>query len=397
MGRRFSLYVLPLALTLGFVAPAGAQQTAAPQLTVRDIIDFLVTNQGVQTGDFERDRAAAEAARDTITNALLVNLTSVPLASSSSGFLYRMNPQLGTMERTTQSFGAFFVERALTTGAGQASFGLSASTAAFDRLGDLDLRDGTLLTVANQFRDEDRPFDTEALTLRVRSSTLTGYASVGITDRFEIGAALPIVQLRIDGERLNVYRGTPSLQAAGEASASGIGDLALRAKANLVTTANGAFAAAAEIRLPTGDEENLLGAGATAYRFLAIGSLESGRFSLHGNGGLVFGGVSDEVNFSGAAAFAVQPRLTLTGEVLVRRVAELGTIELSGNPHPTIAGVETLRLTAGESGSTLATIVAGAKWNVSGTFVLGGHVAIPLVRRGLSAPLMPTVALEYSW
>ena len=397
MGRRLGSYVLPLALTFAFVAPAGAQQTMAPQLTVRDIVDFLVTNQQVQTGDFERDRAAAEAARDTITNALLVNLTSVPLASSSSGFLYRLNPQLGTMERTTESFGAFFVERALTTGAGQASFGVSASTAAFDRLGDLELRDGSLLTVANQFGDEDEPFDTEALTLRVRSSTLTGYASVGITDRFEIGAALPIVQLRIDGERLNVYRGTQSLQAEGEASASGIGDLALRAKANLIATSGGALAAAAEVRLPTGDEENLLGAGSTAYRFLAIGSFESGRFSLHGNGAFVFGGVSDEVNFSGAAVFAVQPRLTLSGELLVRRVAELGTIELTGNPHPTIAGVETLRLTAGESGTTLATMVAGAKWNVNDTFVVGGHVSIPLVRRGLTAPITPTLALEYSW
>jgi hypothetical protein len=397
MNRRVGLSVLPLLLTLSFVAPAQAQQTTATQLTVRDIVDFLVTNQGVQTGDFERDRAAAEAARDTITNALLVNLTSVPLASSSSGFLYRMNPQLGTMERTTQSFGAFFVERALTTGAGQASFGISTSTAAFDRLGDLDLREGSLLTVANQFADEDEPFDTEALTLRVRSSTLTGFASVGITDRFEIGAALPLIQLRVDGERLNVYRGTPSLQAEGEASAGGIGDIALRAKVNLVATSSGAFAAAAEVRLPTGDEENLLGAGATAYRFLAIASYENGPFSLHGNGGVVFGGVSDEVNFAGAAAVAVQPRLTLSGEVLVRRVAELGSIELSGNPHPTIAGVETLRLTASETGTTLATLVAGAKWNVGGTFVLGGHVSIPLVRNGLTAPLTPTLALEYSW
>src|SRR5687768_13996791 len=112
---------------------------AAAQQTVGDIIDFLVTNQAVQTGDFERDRAAAEAAREAISRALLVNLTSVPLASSSSGFVYRLNSQLGTMERATQSFGSFFVERALTAGEGQASFGVSAFTSAFDRLGDLEL------------------------------------------------------------------------------------------------------------------------------------------------------------------------------------------------------------------------------------------------------------------
>ena len=377
---------------------AGAfAQSAAAQQNVGDIVNFLVTNQGVQTGDFERDRAAAEAARDTITRALLINLTSVPLASSSSGFLYRMNPQLGTMERATESFGGFFVERALTSGAGRASFGLSASTFEFDRLDDRNLRDGSLVTVANQFSDEDAPFDTEGLTLRVRSSTLTAFANLGITDRLEVGAALPLVQLTIDGQRLNIYRGTPSLQASGEGTASGIGDVALRAKYTLFAQWGGAFAAAAEIRLPTGDEDNLLGAGATAYRFLGIGSYESGRLALLVNGGVVFGGASEEVNFSGSAAYAVMPRITVSSELLVRRVADLNRIDLTGNPHPTIAGVETFRLTAGESGMTLATLVAGAKWNLTGTFVVGGHVAIPMVRRGLTSPITPTLALEYSW
>lgn len=370
---------------------------AAAQETVGDIVDFLVTNQAVQTGDFERDRAAAEAARDVITRALLVNLTSVPLASSSSGFLYRMNPQLGTMERATESFGAFFVERALTAGEGRASFGVSASTSTFDRLGDLRLRDGSLTTVANQFQDEPAAFDTEALTLRIRSSTLTLFGSLGVTDRFEIGAALPMVQLTIDGQRINVYRGSPSLQASGEGTASGIGDAALRAKYRLAATPQAAFSAAVEVRLPTGDEENLLGAGATAYRFLGIGSYETGRLTLLGNGGVVFGGVSNEVNFAGAAAYAVRPRVTLSTEVLVRRVAELADISLASSPHPTIGGVDTLRLAAGESGITVATAVAGLKWNVSDTLVVGGHVRLPLVRRGLTAPLAPTFTLEYAF
>ena len=388
-GRIGPMLLLSL-LWLG-TAPAAAQET------VGEIIDFLVTNQGVQTGDFERDRAASEAARDTITRALLVNLTSVPLGSSSSGFLYRLNPQLGTMERATQSFGAFFVERALTSGAGRASFGVSASASAFDRLDDLQLTDGSLVTVANQFRDEASPFDTESLTLQVRSTTVTAFGSLGLSDRFEIGAALPMVQLTIDGARENVYRGTPSLQASGEASASGIGDLALRAKYTIASTPRTALAAAAEVRLPTGDEENLLGTGAAGYRFLGIGSYDTGRVTLLGNAGLVLGGVSDEVNFAGAAAFAVRPTVTLSGEVLVRRVAELSRIGLTASPHPTIDGVDTFRLSAGEPGMTLATAVAGAKWNVTGTFVLGGHVTFPLVRRGLTAPLTPTLTLEYAF
>src|SRR5437868_13455404 len=49
---------------------------AAAQSTVTDIIDFLVTNQAVPTANPDRDRAAADEARDTITRALLVNLAS---------------------------------------------------------------------------------------------------------------------------------------------------------------------------------------------------------------------------------------------------------------------------------------------------------------------------------
>src|SRR5215210_2502747 len=160
--------VLSLALAvIAFASPASAQET------VGDVIGFLVTNQAVVTSDAARDRAAAEAARATISNALLFNLASVPLASSSTGFLYRFNSDIGTMERATESFGSFFVERALTAGKGHSSFGISAFTSSFDNLNSANLRDGSLVTVANKFRDEPSPYNTETLTLRVRSSTMT--------------------------------------------------------------------------------------------------------------------------------------------------------------------------------------------------------------------------------
>jgi hypothetical protein len=383
-----------LLLAIGFWACASI---ARAQETVGDVVNFLVTNRAVQTDDFQRDRAAAAAASAAISQALLVNLTSVPLVSSSSGFLYRFNPALGTVERATESFGGFFVERALTPGAGQASFGIAAYTAGFDRLGSLDLRDGSLLTVANQFRDEAAPFDTETLTLQLRSSTMTIFGSVGVTDDFEIGAALPLIQLSLDGERLNVYRGTSTVQAIGEASASGIGDIALRAKYTVASSATAALAAAAELRLPTGDETNLLGAGSATYRFLGIGSVESGRFALHGNAGIVIGGVSDEVNFAGAASVAVAPRVTISGEVLVRQIQDLSEVELVSEPHPSIVGVDTHRLLAGEAGVTVANAVAGFKWNVGKAVVLGAHLTFPLVSRGLTAPITPSLLFEYGF
>jgi hypothetical protein len=387
--KRF-LWVLTLTLSFSMPHPAQAQ-------TVSDVVGFLMTNQSVQTSNFERDRAAAETARDTITQALLVNLTSVPLATSSSGFLYRFNPQLGTAERATQTFGGFFVERALTAGGKRVSIGFSTATAAFNRLGGKNLRDGTLVTIANQFRDEPAPFDEELLTLRIRSVTTTLNASLGVSSRLELGAAVPIVRLTLDGSRVNIYRGTTFAQATGSATASGVGDVALRAKYELVSAPGGGVSVATELRLPSGDDKNLLGAGSTALRILGIGSLERGSVALHVNGGVLRGGVSNEWTIAGGASAAMNSRVTMVGELLGRRLSDLRGIELITAPHPTIPGVDTLRLSGGPAGQLLLDALAGVKWNVAGRMVLDAHVRWAVLNHGLTAPFTPTIGFEYSF
>src|SRR3982750_3104564 len=112
------------AAMLACAAPAHAQ-------TLGDVLGFLVTNQSVQTGSVERDRDAAQATSDTISRALLANLATLPVPFSSGAFVYRFNPELGTVERPTQTFGPFFLERALTAGRGRASLGVTFSTSRF--------------------------------------------------------------------------------------------------------------------------------------------------------------------------------------------------------------------------------------------------------------------------
>jgi hypothetical protein len=378
------------------LAPAVASAQTAQQ-SVSDVIAFLMTNQAVRTEDFERDREAAETARDTITRALLLNLTSVPLASSSSGFLYRLNPELGTVERATDSFGSFFIERALTAGHGRASFSVVASTTSFSELDGFRLRDGSMVTIANQFGDEAAPFDTESLTLKVRSNALTFLGNVGIGDRLEVGAAVPLVDLSLEGERINVYRGSTFQQAAAVASASGLADVAVRAKYTLFSNASAGVAVAGEVRLPTGDEANLLGAGSMATRIIGIAAGETGRWTFAGNGGIVRGGISDEVVFGGAISGAVDPRFTIAGELSVRHIAELRPVQLTSAPHPTVEGVDTLRLTGGDAGRTLTTAIAGVKWNATGALVLGAHVRWNVGNAGLTAPITPSVSMEYAF
>src|SRR5690349_17440875 len=90
-------------------APGHAQ-------AVSDVLQFLVTNQSIATGSVARDQAAAQAASDAISRALLTSLATLPVSTSSGAFVYKLNPELGTVERASGTFGPFFVERALTAG-----------------------------------------------------------------------------------------------------------------------------------------------------------------------------------------------------------------------------------------------------------------------------------------
>jgi len=385
---RTCLSIATVVMLVTCAAPAAAQTPA-------DVISFLVTNGSVQTGDFQKDQAAAAATRDTIVRALLVNLATVPIQTSSSGFVYQLDPELGTVRRVSDSFGTFFVQRAATSGGGRVSIGASVNAANYDRLDGLNLRDGSLVTTSNQFTDESQPFDSDALTLRITTRTLTVFGAYGVTDRLEIGAAVPFVQLHVEGFRVNVYRGQALEQARGAGDASGLADAAIRAKYRVAGGPSGTFAVAGEVRLPTGDADALLGAGRAAYRVIAIASADSGRAGAHANVGIVRGGVSDEYDASGALTLAATAHVSLSGELLLRRVADLHPIVAATAPHPTIAGVDTLRLVPADGGSTLSSAVAGVKWNPSGTVVITGQVWWRLGRAGLTAPLTPTIAIDY--
>ena len=382
--------IVAVASVLLTATAAGAQDT------LRDAVKFLMTNQGVPTGDIARDSAAADAAYDVVARALLLNLTSAPLGTSSGGFLYRLNPELGTVERVSQNFGTFLVDRAVMGDAGSWSLGMTAATVGYDRLNGYNLRDGSFVTVANRFRDEAQPFDTESLTLRLRTSTMLVIGSAVVDDHLELGIVVPIARISLEGQRLNVYRGTPGFQATAKGSASGLGDIAVRAKYGLFSSRTTNLAATGEVRLPTGDEENLLGAGSMSWRLIGVASYETGPVGLHANGGIVRGGLSDETLLAGALAVAVHPRATFTTEVLRRQVSQLRPFELTSAPHPIAAGVDTLRLTASLDGSTLLTVATGVKWNVTDTLLFSGQIVWAMNDRGLTAPVTPTVGLEYS-
>src|SRR5919108_3128613 len=96
--------LLAIALVLSTAARAEAQRT------ISDVLSFLVTNRTIPTDDFVRDEQAAIATRDTIAKLLVLELATLP-SSSGGGFTYRFDPALGTVIRSSDSFGPLFTER----------------------------------------------------------------------------------------------------------------------------------------------------------------------------------------------------------------------------------------------------------------------------------------------
>lgn len=379
-----------------FVFLAASVTSAHAQQSVTDVLSFLVTNQSVETGSGERDAAAARSTSQTISRALLANLATLPITSTSAAFVYRLNPDIGTVQRATQTFGPSLIQGALTAGRGHAGAGFTLQHLRFSALDGRSLRNGTLVTTANKFVDESQPFDVDQLTLNIDADIVTLYGSLGLGSRVEVGAAVPLVWLRLDGSRVNTYRGRTFTQASATSRAFGVADVLARGKINIFDEDGSSVAAGVDVRLPTGRQADLLGTGRTAVRFSAIGSMEGDRVSAHANAGLAFGGFADELMYGFSITGAATPQLTISVEALGRLVDTAGDIRSVTAPHPTLAGVETIRLTPGTARLQTLTLAPGIKWNIADTWVLVASVGVPLNKGGLRAPLVPFVGLDYS-
>ena len=371
--------------------PASAQQS------ITDVLTFLLTNRSIPTGDFVRDEQAAVATRDILTRFLTLEIATVPVSSSSGGFTYRLDPTLGTVVRSSDSFGPFFAERSLTSGRDQASLGIGYRSTTFDNIDGRDLRDGTLVSTSSILRSEPAPFDIETVALRIRTDTMTVTGNYGVTDRFDIGGAIPLVRVSLQGQRVDTYRGRELVQATGSASTSGLGDVVVRAKYNMFRDGGSGLAVAGEARLPTGNEEDLLGTGRTSLTPSLIGSYERDRVGIHAELGNSFSGGSDTLGYAVAVTVVAVPRLTIVGELSGLRLGGLGRLAETTQPHPGLVGVDTIRLTGVEQTTDRILAVAGFKWNIADTWLLTANVRRPLTSVGLNAGWVPTITFDYSF
>lgn len=375
---------------------AGSAPFATAQ-TVGDALTSLLLSQRAPSTPDIRDQQAAATTLTSLAQLVLVDLSTFPVSSSAGGFVYRLNPDIGTMERVTTSFGPFFTERALRAGQGHASVGLTYRYAEFSSLQGASLTSGTFPSNAARLAGTTQPYDVDTVTVRLSTKTVTGFANYGVTNRLDVGATVPIVSVNFSGTRINTTNGRSTLQATSFADAMGFGDIALRARYLVTGSRQAGFALGADVRLPSGREEDVIGAGKSALRMLAIQSFEGQHVAVHGNVGWTLGGASREFAYTGAVTVSPAPRVTLAAELLGRYLSQLHALNDVYQPHSSIGGIETMRWVPTDGGVHQALTAFGMKWNLTGGYVLNGNLLVSLTDTGLTARVVPSLTIDYTF
>ena len=256
-----------------------------------------------------------------ISDALGSSIGNIPIGSTSGSETFHFVG--GVPVRTSTSAGPIFAERAQTLGGGRALVGVSRTGFRFATLRGVDMRNieltfthenvdfpGCDATFAGDCTRYGVPaFENDAMdfhlsmNLDVRVTSL--YLTYGVTDRVDVGLVLPVVQADFRGEssaQVRPFGGTttahyfggtsanPVLGASRQSlgSATGLGDVAVRAKLNVRQTAGTSVAVLADGRFPSGSEQDLLGGGKFTGRALAILDSRIGDFSPHVNAGYLY-------------------------------------------------------------------------------------------------------------
>ncbi len=376
---------------------------------------------------------------EQLNSELAAQLSTFPLASSAGGFTYRFDPALGVFTRATDSFGPIYADRADTIGKGKFAMGVNFSHFSFNRIDDIGLRSGGVEIVLTH---QDLPpagcclrpfFEGDVITtrtfLKIQTDITAFTVSYGVTDRLDVGAAIPIVRVQIEARTdatidklatggnsttVGIHKfpsGEDSETFQQSGSASGVGDVVLRAKYRAISGARAGLALGLDVRLPTGEERDLLGTGSAEIKGFLIGSAHLGAFSPHVNGGYTWtsrkGTIPDEIDYAAGFDWALSPRVTFVVDGLgrtLRRSQVLREVDttfqynVNVSTDPVDLRSATLKqLVATEQDATSLLGSVGFKINPVGNLLITINGLFNLNNRGLQARFSPLVGLDYSF
>ncbi|HET6232294.1 MAG TPA: hypothetical protein VFE05_19625 [Longimicrobiaceae bacterium] len=345
-----------------------------------------------------------------------ISVANVPVSAGSGGATFTFRN--GVPVRTSVSSGPILGERAQTIGRGRFLVGGTLSSFHFTTLRGMPLRD-----LEFNFKHSnvgDPAFGTPAIendVIQVHADMAVDlwaasvFVTAGVGDRVDVGAVLPLLRLSLRGRsRAEILPfgsdthhfdgGLDEAQAFAEGSARGVGDLALRAKATVRRTARSGVAVLADVRLPTGDEKNFLGAGAASVRGLAIVSGRLGAFSPHFNGGFLYrGGHAQNSAVLATVGFdhLVSPAVTLAGDVVTEWQVGASRLKMPGPLRFTIPTSRTLEATnIPDSRDDVVSAALGVKVVLRPGMAAVANTVMPVMEGGLQPRVAVSFGLEAS-
>ncbi len=394
----------------------------------------------------------------------------LPLASPSSGLTFSWDPAAKVFTSSTDSFGPILGERAETIGRYRVFLGFTYQYFKFDSLDGVDLK--KLPVVLTQQDDSiDVPGRTCSFSLNSDNATqcafirdvvktntsldlkihqFTTYVTFGLTNRIDVSMAVPIENVRmgafsiatiVDNSRSGFHSFPIIPGVCGSVSggviqpcltfsfsnvrnASGIGDITLRVKGTAWKGERAALALGVDVRVPTGDELNFLGAGAAGVKPFVVWSYRS-RISPHvfvgyeANGsskiaGDISTGVKErlpgQLTYSGGADVWLTKWFTaafdLVGQQVfeARRTSVVGFTELGActQPYPSCIPPfnppnqdSNLSQSTGTFNITNASV--GLKIRPFARLLMTANALIKLNDGGLRAKVVPLVGVSYTF
>ena len=270
-----------------------------------------------------------------ISTAVGTQLSSLPIASPSSGITFVYDPALKTFSPATeQTLGPILGERADTIGRNRAYVGFSYQYFNFDTIDGTDLNTVPAVFQHQPFTPDNvntfacpnqtgltgkyagdpcfvRDFIQATNSIDLTVHQYTFYATYGITRHLDISVVVPILNVRMNvrsnativpnavappianfpGQVFHQFdpakvptcgNTSPCLEGtfSDSGSASGIGDVVFRGKYEVYKGEHAGVALGVDVRTPTGDEKNYLGSGAAGVKPFGVFSY-SARVSPH--------------------------------------------------------------------------------------------------------------------
>jgi hypothetical protein len=359
-----------------------------------------------------------------LSGAIAAAVSSVPVSTATSAVAFRFEG--GRPVREVRSGGPIFGERVQTLGKGRLLLSVNLTAVDFN-----SVRGVPLNNVAFNFTHQNTerfgvPADTALGSPAFENDVISVNTSIdlnlqmallsltyGLTDRIDIGIELPLIRSDLSGGSIAHvvpftnptphFFGTtanPSLNAGSsiDGTAAGIGDVGARLKVNLGGSDRGAFGLLADVRFPTGNEEDFQGSGEYAVRGLMVVSGRFGDFSPHLNGGYLWRSgksLTDAVLVTAGFDQLMAPWATLAFDVITQWQAGTSQLILPGTvtfTTPYVRHVDPTNIP--DRDDDLIDGSLGFKFLVGNALTLVTNVLVPLNNGGMRADWAGTIGLE---